>query len=115
MFKADHRRLWERLSVCVEPTLRFEHIVHVSLGPAARGVGRRREAAIDDLFENAASMKVDADDQVDHLDPVKGNGECKILNVLRDQWQEGHGRRFVDQGLRLVDAGRSKRIVRVKH
>jgi hypothetical protein len=43
---------------------------------------QRREVTILDLYGNAATVKVDADEWVDYLHVVKWNGEWKILNVL---------------------------------
>jgi hypothetical protein len=52
-------------------------------GATPRPLGnRRRDVTILDVFGNAATVKVDADDWVDYLHLVKWNGEWRILNVL---------------------------------
>jgi hypothetical protein len=43
---------------------------------------QRRDVTILDLYSNAATVKIDADEWVDYLHVVKWNGEWKILNVL---------------------------------
>jgi hypothetical protein len=43
---------------------------------------QRREVTVLDVYGNAATVKIDADDWVDYLHLVKWNGEWKILNVL---------------------------------
>lgn len=52
-------------------------------GESTRPLGnQRRDVTILDLFGNAATVKIDADNWVDYLHVVKWNGEWKILNVL---------------------------------
>ncbi len=52
-------------------------------GSTPRPLGnRRRDVAILEVFGNAATVKIDADDWVDYLHLVKVNGSWKILNVL---------------------------------
>jgi hypothetical protein len=43
---------------------------------------QRREVAILDVFQNTASVRVDASDWVDYLHLVKWRGQWVILNVL---------------------------------
>jgi len=43
---------------------------------------QRREVTILDVFGNAATVKIDADNWVDYLHLVKVKGSWKILNVL---------------------------------
>lgn len=43
---------------------------------------QRREVTILDIFGNAATVKIDADNWVDYLHMVKVKGSWKILNVL---------------------------------
>lgn len=50
--------------------------------PVATLGSQRREVTILDVYGDAATVKVDADDWVDYLHLVRWNGEWKILNVL---------------------------------
>lgn len=61
----------------------------VLIGNTRRGGGsdtpealRRKEVTILDLYENAASVKVDASDWIDYLHLARWNGSWKIINVL---------------------------------
>lgn len=52
-------------------------------GEVARPLGtRRRDVTILDVYGNAATVKIEADDWVDYLHLVRVDGAWKILNVL---------------------------------
>ena len=57
--------------------------------PAAE---RRMEVLILDIFQNAASARIDAGGWIDYLHLVKWRGQWVILNVLWEVRREGPGR-----------------------
>jgi hypothetical protein len=92
MHSSLHPDLAKRIVRTIPPTSRsvVEHMSAASLVEGTRvGYGkktpvenRRSEVAILDVFENAASVRVDATDWIDYLHVAKCNGEWKIINVL---------------------------------
>lgn len=51
-------------------------------GANEAGESRRADVAILDIYENIASLRIDADEWVDYLHVVRLEGEWKIMNVL---------------------------------
>jgi hypothetical protein len=69
-------------------------LVQITRSMAARPVPedqRRSDVVILDIFENAASVRVDAATWIDYLHIAKWNGEWKIVNVLWEM-RPGAGR-----------------------
>jgi hypothetical protein len=54
---------------------------------------RRSEVKILDIFQNAASARIDAGGWIDYLQLVRWRGQWVILNVLWEIKQQGAGRR----------------------
>ena len=92
MHSSLHPDLAKRIVNTIPPTGRsmVEHMSAASLVEGTRvGIGkktpedeRRSEVNILDVFENVASVRVDATNWIDYLHVAKCNGEWKIINVL---------------------------------
>lgn len=92
MERALHPKLAKRRLV-VDPSgaasideMGAQRLVEATRPPPGRIPGKltnqRREVTILDVFGDAATVKIDADNWVDYLHLVKVNGAWKILNVL---------------------------------
>ena len=90
MERAVHPELAKRIVQARDGESHLDHQDAATLiGSTRRGGGRgtpesRRlaEVTILDVYENAASVRVDASDWIDYLHLAKWNGSWKIINVL---------------------------------
>jgi hypothetical protein len=103
MHSSLHPDLAKRIVRIIPQTERsvVEQMSAVSLVEATRvGYGkqipeaeRRSEVKVLDVFENVASVRVDATDWIDYLHVAKCNGEWKIINVLWEMRPSAQPRR----------------------
>ena len=62
-----------------------EQLVQATASRGAAGIpedARREDVSILDIYNNMASVRIDAGMWVDYLHVARWNGECKIVNVL---------------------------------
>lgn len=92
MERAVHPELAKRI-VRTDPRSGQSSLGHQDAATLVRNTGagggrqtpeerRLKDVAILDIYENAASVRVDASDWVDYLQLARWNGEWKIVNVL---------------------------------
>jgi hypothetical protein len=92
MERAVHPELAKRI-VRTDPRSGQSSLDHQDAATLVRNAGtgggrqtpeerRFKDVAILDIYQNAASVRVDASDWVDYLQLARWNGEWKIVNVL---------------------------------
>jgi hypothetical protein len=59
-----------------------EQLVAATRGQRGNDGSGRKDVRILDVFDGSASVRVDADDWVDHMHLARWNGEWRIVNVL---------------------------------
>jgi hypothetical protein len=90
MERALHPELAKRIVVTQggESRLRdmtAEQLVQATSGGGAKQIpeeARREDVSILDIYENVASMRIDAGPWIDYLHVARWNGDWKIVNVL---------------------------------
>jgi hypothetical protein len=90
MERALHPELAKRIVVTQggESRLRdmtAEQLVQATAGGGAKQIpeeARREDVSILDIYENVASMRIDAGPWIDYLHVARWNGDWKIVNVL---------------------------------